>query len=61
MLPQSHYIKRVGKTTIVLDHQEQDARIPQYRQTGIVSGYVHLLDVPRVSEVSLSVSHTCVT
>ncbi|KAH6902292.1 hypothetical protein BKA70DRAFT_1435042 [Coprinopsis sp. MPI-PUGE-AT-0042] len=55
MLPQSHYVKRVGKTTIVLDHQEEDARIPQYRQTGIISGYIQLLDVPRVSEVTLSI------
>lgn len=39
-LPESTYIKRSGKTTVVLHNQEENAKIPTYGRGGTIAGSV---------------------
>ncbi|TFK30285.1 hypothetical protein FA15DRAFT_581417 [Coprinopsis marcescibilis] len=55
VLPDSTYVKQFGRYSVVFLNQEQDARIPTYRQDALVSGYIELplCGLDRVTEVSV--------
>ncbi|PPQ92850.1 hypothetical protein CVT25_004338 [Psilocybe cyanescens] len=51
----SLFIKKAGKTTIVLNEQEDGATIPRYGRQGIISGSVFLENTENIVDVTIKV------
>lgn len=54
-LPESTYIKRSGKTTVVLHNQEENARVPTYGRGGTIAGSILLDHNEHIHRVILKV------
>lgn len=53
--PTALFIKKAGKTTVVLNDQEEGASIPRYGRQDIISGTVFLEQGETITEVTLKV------
>jgi len=55
--PTSVFIKKSRKAAVVLNNQEEGARIPTFGRASVISGFISLEDRHNILEVKTYVSH----